>query len=145
MDQIQILTTTANIKDVCWLVTRHYRTPDQSVPAWVGFNQLTITNKQQVTSLSYLPIINASAHEYTHEEADTRIILHATAAYEAGFERVIIASRDSDVLGLVNHFSAQLSRKLWMKTGRAKQRRCIAVHDNSYILLSEGTSQHIMH
>ena len=95
MSQIQILTTTANIKDVCWLLTRHYRTPDQSVPAWAGVNQLTITNKQQVTFVSFLPIINASAHELTHEEADTRIILHATAAYDAWFERVIIASRDS--------------------------------------------------
>ena len=104
-----ILITTANIKDVCWLLTRHYRTPDESVPAWMGFNQLTITNKQQITSVSYLPIINASAHESTHEEADTQIILHATAAYEAGFECVIIARRDSDVLLLVNHFSAQMS------------------------------------
>ena len=55
------LTTTANIKDLCWLLTSHNRTPDQSVPAWTGFNQLTITNKQQVTSVGYLPIINASA------------------------------------------------------------------------------------
>ena len=91
---------TANTKDVCWILTRHYRTPNQSVAAWTGFNQLTITNKQQVTSVSYLPIINASAHEPTHEKADTRIIQHCTAAYEAVFERTIIASRDSDVLVL---------------------------------------------
>ena len=110
-----ILTTTANIKDVCWLLTRHYRTPDQSVPSWMSFNQLTITNKQQVTPVGYLPI-NASVHEST----------------QAWFERIIIASRDSDVLLLVIHFAA-------------KQRCFIAVHDNSCILLSEGTSQHIMH
>ena len=83
-----ILNTTANIKDVCWLLTRHCRIPDQSVLAWMGFNQLSITNKQQVTFVSYLPIINASAHESTHEGADTHITLHATAAHEAGFERV---------------------------------------------------------
>ena len=50
-----ILTTTANIKDVCWLLTRHYRTPYQSVPAWMGFNQLTITHKQQVSNIRELP------------------------------------------------------------------------------------------
>ena len=54
-----ILTTTANIKDICWLLTRHYRTPDQSVPAWMGFNQLTIINKQQVKFVSYPPIISS--------------------------------------------------------------------------------------
>ena len=30
-----ILITTANIKDVCWLLTRYYRTHNQSVPAWM--------------------------------------------------------------------------------------------------------------
>ena len=104
------LTMTANIKDVCWLLTSHHRTPNQSVPAWTGFNQLTITNKQQVTHVGFLPIINASAHKSTHEKADTRIILHATASYEVGFERIIIASRDSDVLVLVIHFAAQVGR-----------------------------------
>ena len=70
-----IMATTANIKDVCWLLTKHYSTADQSVPAWTGFNQLMITNMQQVTSVGYLPIINAPAYESTHEEADTHIIL----------------------------------------------------------------------
>ena len=61
-----ILTTTANIKDVCWLFTIHYSTPNQPVPAWTGFNQLTIPDKQQVTYVGYLPIIHAPAHESTH-------------------------------------------------------------------------------
>ena len=67
--------------------------------------------------------------ESTHEEADTHIILHATAACEAGFERIIIASIDPDVLVRVIHFAAQMSRELWMRTATAKQRRFIAVAD----------------
>ena len=67
--------------------------------------------------------------ESTHEEADTRIIIHATAACEARLERIVIVSRDTDVLVLVIHFAAQLSRGLWKRTGAAKQQRFIAVHD----------------
>ena len=40
-----------------------YSTPDQLVPAWTGFTQLTASNTEEASSVSYLPIINAPAHE----------------------------------------------------------------------------------
>ena len=58
-----IITTKANRKDMCWLLTQHYDTSDTSVPSWTGFNQLTIKGKEEVTSVGYLPIIHAPAHE----------------------------------------------------------------------------------
>ena len=33
------------------------------VPAWTGFNQFTVTNTEKVSSVGYVPIINAPAHE----------------------------------------------------------------------------------
>ena len=40
----------------------------------------------------------------THEEAGTRILLHAKDAHEAGFERTIIACQDSDVIVMLVTF-----------------------------------------
>lgn len=54
---------TANTKDVAWLLVRHYSSPQQPVPAWTGFNQRTIKDTQDTTTMGYLPIINAPAHE----------------------------------------------------------------------------------
>ena len=51
----------------------------------------------------------------SHEEADTRIILHVKAACRDGYERVIVSCRDTDVLVLPTHFAGQLSRELWMR------------------------------
>ena len=65
----------------------------------------------------------------THEEADTRIILHAMAACQNGFERLIICCRDTDVLVLLVHFASQLSQEIWFRTGTAKQRTFVAVHE----------------
>ena len=58
-----VVSTAANSKDLCWLFTRYSSTPDQLVPAWTGFNQLRVTNTEEVSSVGYLPIINAPAHK----------------------------------------------------------------------------------
>lgn len=63
-----------------------------------------------------------------HDEADTRILLHAKSAKEQGFERLVISSRDTDVLVLLIHFADDLSREIWFQTGTAKQRSFVAVH-----------------
>ncbi|KAG0710562.1 hypothetical protein GWK47_022565 [Chionoecetes opilio] len=65
----------------------------------------------------------------SHEEADTRIILHAKAAYINGYERIIVSCKDTDVLVLLTHFAGQLSEELWMRTGTRQERRYVAVHD----------------
>ena len=65
----------------------------------------------------------------SHEEADTRIILHAKAAYMDGYERIIVSCRDTDVLVLLIHFTGQLSGELWMRTGTRQEQRYVAVHN----------------
>ena len=74
-----------------------------------------------------------------------RIILYATAAYEVGFESIITSSRDTDVLVLVIDFAAKLSRELWMRTEQQNSDASLLFMTYSYLKLSEGTSQHIMH
>ncbi|MES9882793.1 MAG: hypothetical protein ABW185_18145 [Sedimenticola sp.] len=64
-----------------------------------------------------------------HEEADTRIILHAIDASQQGFERLNIVCKDTDVLVLLIHFADVLCKDVRMKVGSAKAPKYIAVHD----------------
>jgi len=64
----------------------------------------------------------------TRDEADTRIILHARTLTTQGFQRIVVHSRDTDVLVLLVHFANQLSPEIWFRTGTAKQRTYVAVH-----------------
>ncbi|KAI4813333.1 hypothetical protein KUCAC02_024665 [Chaenocephalus aceratus] len=72
--------------------------------------------------------IDVSPLQATHEEADTRILLHAADATMKGFQRLIIQCRDTDVLLLLLVFANQLSQEVWMKAGTAKKPRDIKVH-----------------
>ena len=64
----------------------------------------------------------------THDEADTRIILHARTLTTQGFQRIVVHSRDTDVLVLLVHFANQLSPEIWFRTGTAKQHTFVVVH-----------------
>jgi hypothetical protein len=75
-----------------------------------------------------------------HEEADTRIILHALSAKLSGYSRCIIECSDTDVLILLVHFKKYLTSELWMKVGRADNVRYIPVHE---INLSEALSKNL--
>ncbi len=66
-----------------------------------------------------------------HEEADTRLVLHSAEAVSAGFERVLVISRDTDVMLLLVHFIAGKAAEVWMISGTAKSRKCYAIHSVS--------------
>ena len=74
-------------------------------------------------------VIDVSHLQASHEEADTRILLHAADAASKGYERLIIQCRDTDVLVLLLVFANQLSKEIWMKAGTTKKPRYIKVHD----------------
>ena len=51
----------------------------------------------------------------THEEADTRIVLHCV---HTNTDQVVVSSRDTDVLILlVTRFAYMQCNRLWMKSG----------------------------
>ena len=61
----------------------------------------------------------------THEEADTRLVLHTV---HSQFHAVVLSSRDTDVLLLlVSHFQRMQCQHLWMKSGTSKKRRYIPI------------------
>ena len=72
---------------------------------------------------------NVDSLSANHEEADTRIILHAIDAKEHGFERTVVICKDTDVLLLLLAFSTQLCPEIWMKVGTKAKPCYIKVHD----------------
>ena len=73
-----------------------------------------------------------------HEQADTRIVLHAQDAAARGYKQVNILCRDTEVLVLLLAHREQLCQGIWMFAGTSRQRPYIPVHR---IPLSEETSQ----
>ena len=68
--------------------------------------------------------IGTSTFKATHEEADTRLVLHAI---QCNFNTVVISARDTDVLLLlVAHFQRTQGSHLWM-SGTSKKRRYIPI------------------
>ena len=67
-----------------------------------------------------------------HEEADTRIVLHARDAAARGYKQVNILCRDTDVLVLLLAHREHLCQEIWMFAGTSRQRR--------YYLFTESRS-----
>ena len=62
----------------------------------------------------------------SHEESDTRIVLHAADAAAHGIKRVVVCSKDTDVLVLLAFH--ETTTEVWMDTGMKNKPRWIPVH-----------------
>jgi len=68
----------------------------------------------------------------THEEADTRLILHCQHAAQTGSKNIAIRTVDTDVVVLaVAYFQKLQIDEFWIHFGTGKSSRLIAVHDLS--------------
>ena len=64
-----------------------------------------------------------------HEEADTRLILHAIHAVTiTQCSRILVVCRDTDILLLLIHFLGSKDVEVWMMSGTAHQMKCYPVH-----------------
>ena len=75
------------------------------------------------TTRGVIPTLNAN-----HEEADTKIIIHALEAIDAGYGNIIVKCRDTDVLLLLLHFTRDKICHVWMMSGTSKEQECFPVH-----------------
>ena len=83
-----------------------------------GFrDELEVRSSKTSTDLAQL--------KATHEEADTRLVLHAV---HSQFNTVVVSSRDTDVLVLlVSHFPRVQCEHLWMLSGTSKKWQYIPI------------------
>ena len=75
------------------------------------------------TTKGIIAMLNAN-----HEEADTRIILHALEAIDASYDNIIVKCRDTDVLLLLLHFTRDKLCQVWMMSGTSKEQESFPVH-----------------
>ena len=76
----------------------------------------------------------------THEEADTRMILHAADAVQEGHRKIALRTVDTDVLVLAIALAGRLQEQqveLWVVMGTGSHLRYIAAHEISNCLGSE--------
>ena len=59
----------------------------------------------------------------SHEEADTRMILHANHAFAKNYKTVVIDTPDTDVFIIALYHSCHINRSLYIKTGVKNKRR----------------------
>ena len=63
----------------------------------------------------------------THEEADTRMLLHAKHAAENGSQSVVIKTPDTDVEVLAYHFKNDIHASLYVLTGTKQRSRFVDI------------------
>ena len=73
-----------------------------------------------------------------HEEADTRLLLHALNASKSGFKRLLIVTVDTDVAVLaLCHICTLNLQKLWIEIGTGKNPRWPPIHLHAETLHQE--------
>ena len=82
--------------------------------------------QEEAQSIRGTPVNGLSS---TQEEADTRMLLHAKHASEDSYSRIIINSRDMNVLLLLLYHMDNLSTEVWMQFGTPNKPKYIAVHN----------------
>ena len=74
----------------------------------------------------------------SHEEADTRLMLHVCDIKKSGLAKIAIRTVDSDVVVLAVSFALELNvEELWIHYGTGKNIRNIAAHEIAQVLGTE--------
>jgi len=83
--------------------------------------------KDESHAQSSNPSRNVDFLKASHEEADTRMILHAV---NSNTDSIVVMTRDTDVvLLLAHHFAKMKCSYLWVMSGTARDTKYIPVHD----------------
>ncbi len=68
-------------------------------------------------------------HPCTHEEADTRIMLHVAHAYQSGYQKCLIHATDTDIVVLSIATAKEIpGLELWVAFGHGNNFRFISSH-----------------
>lgn len=74
------------------------------------------------------PTVTTAAHlRSDHEEADTRLLLHANDASDAGYDHVIIRSPDTDVAVIAMSLQDRIKAHLYFATGVKDKSRLLSI------------------
>ncbi len=98
---------------------------------------MAIPDGKEVYSPSGLYVLSSSSNRVnlerlapcSHEEADTRLLIHAFDAQRCGHQRIKIRSNDTDVIVLaVSEFNTIQAERLWVAYGTGKTFTYLPIH-----------------
>ncbi|MES9879584.1 MAG: TCR domain-containing protein, partial [Sedimenticola sp.] len=120
--------------------------------AFLAQQSVTLQGEQNVISTFGKEVLqnypredNSRLSPCTHEEADTRLLLHAKDAAADGYRRVMLRTVDTDVVVLSIALFAQTNlTELWISFGTGKNRRQIPIHTIARTLGPEKASSLLM-
>ncbi len=98
--------------------------------------ELVVTDGEQVLSVPSQNDLHLLS-PCTHEEADSRMMLHVAHAAQQGHQGILICTVDTDVVVLavmVSHPTLPASSEVWLAFGTGKSFRYLAVHKMSSLL-----------
>jgi len=98
----------------------------------IAQRHISATDKQIITtSIVCIPPRDTSClTPCNHDEADTRIILHAADAVYDGFHEIMVRTMDTDVVVLAVATAARMGiQELWVTFGTGRNFRYIPVHE----------------
>ena len=132
--------------------------PNNSIPNWESFLRVDQNKKELFAYMAELAITiraddklviatkgedilcnkrqdGSNLSPCTHEEADTRLLLHAADCSRNGYSKVMIRTVDTDVLVIaVTLFEKLHLQELWISFGKGNTHRFIPAHEISNVL-----------
>ena len=97
-----------------------------------NFDNRVIITKGPDAKSNHIDVNLSNISPCNHEEADTRIFLHAKDAVESGFKTIMINANDTDVLVLAVALFSSLKevglQELWLAFGQGRFLKWIPVH-----------------
>ena len=94
--------------------------------AVIGSKSLFVTDGKKVFNIKDQTVMEIPELESNHEEADTRMVLHAQHASQQ-YERIVISSPDTDVFVICLSFNPIINADLYFLTGVKNSRRLIDI------------------
>ena len=97
-------------------------------------NAVLVTKEENVlTSTNYTNMSLEELAPCTHEEADTRIFLHAWHAAREGYKSLLVDANDTDIvvlaISLMSSLTALGLKEMWVRFGKGEHTRWIPIHD----------------
>ena len=98
--------------------------------AGFGQGKQVITTKEEQVLCSPLRLDTSILTPCNHEEADTRMLVHAADASKAGYKNIIIRTVDTDVVIISIAMTQNLHiNELWIAFGTGSNLRYLAAHE----------------
>jgi len=117
------LASTDNKRDLCLFLSNALIATAPSEKTVVVSGGFASETEVQSTDAN----MNTDLLESTHEEADTRIILHCI---HSNAQTIVVTARDTDILILLlAHFNKLTCSQLWLKAGTSKMPKYVPIHD----------------